>query len=91
MQQAHTMTESDARAIADDIATAELREVEKSHPGAHLPLGDYKVTPLPEENGFHFLYNYAGDHHGFIAWLGHGMHFSVLVHKDGSHEMIPGE
>jgi len=56
-----------------------------------LPLADYKVTELPEEDGFHFLYEYANPHPTLVLWLGHGMHFSVLVHKDGSHEMIGGE
>jgi hypothetical protein len=91
------VTDEQAREIADRVARDEIARVEADHRArgetdVRLPFDAYKVTLIERSDKLHFLYVFDRANAGFMTWMGHGMHLSVLVDRaTGAAEMVPGE
>jgi hypothetical protein len=85
-----------ARALADPVARAEIARVEAEHrkdnPDVKLEWKDYDVTVTEKPEHFVVFYQYSNPDPGFELWAGHGMHFNVYVdRKTGKTRMVGGE
>ncbi len=84
-----------AREISDSAALTELASEQERHqkrdPSVSFALDDFSVEVIEETNSYRFVYEYDRIQGGFLTWLGHPMHFAVVVKKrNGWSELHPG-
>jgi hypothetical protein len=91
------VTLDDATAIARDVAAAELCREEASHrvtdPDVTLRLADYRVDTSVEQESYRVWFEFKPKKDPpFMTWLGHPMHFAVVVRAaDGTYRIAGGE